>query len=153
MFFPRTLSWTLKKYPDIPSNVKPQKWPSRPLNTLFLVLTNHILNTKHSWIKKETNIIKLSKLYKIIQFKKMSSLSNLYIYAIWIQNLFSEHILVMNKPVNRGLTIYLHNALIKLKKTKKKNYFIKNNLTRKLLLHWKHQTYPNKYFIKQHQAI
>jgi hypothetical protein len=87
-----------KKYPDIPSNVKPKKWPSRPLNTLFLILTNHILNTKHSWIKKERNIIKSSKLYKIIQFKKISSLSNLYIYAIWIQNLFSEHILIMNKP-------------------------------------------------------
>jgi hypothetical protein len=58
----------------------------------------------------------------------MSSLSNLYIYAIWIQNLFSEHILVMNKPVNRGLTIYLHNALIKLTKTKKKKLFYQKQL-------------------------
>jgi hypothetical protein len=148
MFFPRTLSWTLKKYPDIPSNVKPQKWPSRPLNTLFLVLTNHILNTKHSWIKKETNIIKLSKLYKIIQFKKCQ------VWATYIFMQFGFKICFLNiywswtSLVNRGLTIFLHNALIT-----KKNYFIKNNLTRKLLLHWKHQIHPNKYFRKQHQVI
>jgi len=27
---------------------KTQMWPSRPLNTLLLVLTNYIINTKHS---------------------------------------------------------------------------------------------------------
>jgi hypothetical protein len=31
---------------------KTQIWPSRPLNTLLLVITNYIINIKYSWIQR-----------------------------------------------------------------------------------------------------
>jgi hypothetical protein len=58
----------------------------------------------------------------------MPSLSNLYIYAIWIQNLFSEHKLVMNKPCKSRINNISSQCINQTKKKTKKKLFYQKQL-------------------------